>query len=66
MLIVSAIELGRNLKRYEDIAQIQPVFVHSAERPQTVLLSAQTYRRLKALNGEPVEDNDNQDCAQSS
>lgn len=44
---VSAAEFGKEVGRYQELALSQPVIVSSIGQDQTVLISAQEYRRLK-------------------
>jgi len=47
MIKVSAAEFQRNVGRYQDEAQRQPVAVTSYGRERTVLISTEEYQRLK-------------------
>jgi prevent-host-death family protein len=47
MAIVSAAEFQRNLGRYQDKAQSEPVTITKHGRESLVLVSAEEYRRLK-------------------
>ncbi len=52
MLEVSAAEFQRNIGRYQDIAQREPVAVTRNGRESCVLLSTEEYRRLKRRDRE--------------
>ncbi len=52
MLEVSAAEFQRNIGRYQDIAQREPVAVTRNGRESCVLISTEEYRRLKRRDRE--------------
>jgi prevent-host-death family protein len=47
MIKVSAVQLKRNIGRYQDMALVQPVAVTRNGRERTVLISVEEYHRLK-------------------
>ncbi len=47
MIRVSSTEFGKEVGRYQDMALIQPVVVTQNGRDQTVVISADEYKRLR-------------------
>ena len=44
---VTSSQFARNIGRYQDEAQREPVIVMKRERPHTVLISAEEYQKLR-------------------
>jgi prevent-host-death family protein len=58
VLEISAAEFQRNIGRYQDIAQRQPVAVTRNGRESCVLVSTEEYRRLKRRDREALSIDD--------
>jgi prevent-host-death family protein len=65
MIKVSAVQLKRNIGRYQDMALVQPVTVTRNGRERMVLISVEEYRRLKRRDRQVLglEDFTDQDIA---
>ena len=50
MVTISSAELQKNFGRYKEAAQREPIRVTSHGRESLVMLSAEEYRRLEALD----------------
>ena len=53
MPTVSATEYSKNVGRYQTVAQREPVVITSHGHPETVLISAEEYRRLTRRKRRP-------------
>lgn len=50
MVTITSAELQRNFGRYKEVAQREPIRITSHGRESLVVLSAEEYRRLAALD----------------
>jgi prevent-host-death family protein len=56
MAVTTALDFQRNIGRYQEIAQREPVEITRHGRPALVLLSAEEYERLKGGSGRDATD----------
>lgn len=54
MITITAADLQKQFGRYRDAALTEPVSITHHGRDSIVMLSAEEYRRLKALDGEMI------------